>query len=207
MLLLINEISQSMNRKVHQKPEVFSFLSANTARYGTRTNEVGMRKVIGAQRVHLIKQFLGESVLMAILSLPIALLLFELIRPAFIAYIDNSVDISIWDKPQILILTGIVTILTRIFAGSYPAFFLSAFKPIHALQVKNLSGKKGGRFRKLLVVIQFSFSIILILITIVSVKQTAYNSKVDLGFDRNQVLAIEMNSEARNNLKILDKIV
>jgi len=180
-----------------------NFMNLSTARYVTRANEVGMRKVIGANRFHLIKQFLGESTLLTFISLPLALLFFELIRPAFVAYVDNSVDISIWDKPQILILTFVVTILTGIFAGSYPAFFLSAFKPIQVLKGKIQSGKKGGRFRKISVVVQFSFSIILILITIVSIKQANHNSQVDLGYNRNQVISVEIVGEAHKNLNIL----
>ena len=135
-----------------------NFMNLSTARYITRANEVGMRKVIGASRFHLIKQFLGESILMAFIALPFAILFFVLIRSAFIAYVDNSVNLSL-NNPGVLILTFIVTLLTGIFAGSYPAFYLSAFKPVEVLKGKLQAGKKGGRLRKALVVVQFPFQL------------------------------------------------
>lgn len=181
-----------------------NFMNLSTARYITRANEVGMRKVIGASRFHLIKQFLGESILMAFIALPFAILFFVLIRSAFIAYVDNSVNLSL-NNPGVLILTFIVTLLTGIFAGSYPAFYLSAFQPVEVLKGKLQAGKKGGRLRKALVVVQFSFSIILIIMTVVSVKQSNYNSKVDLGFDRSRIIAVEISGDARENLDILKK--
>lgn len=181
-----------------------NFMNLSTARYLTRANEVGMRKVIGADRFRLIKQFLGESILMTLIALPAAILFFVLVRPAFITYVDNSVNLSL-NNPNVLILTFIVTIITGILAGSYPAFYLSAFKPVQVLKGKIQTGKKGGRLRKILVVVQFSFSIILIVMTLVSMKQTNHNSKLDLGFDRSQIIAVEIGGEARDNLDILKK--
>ncbi len=182
-----------------------NFMNLSTARYVTRANEVGMRKVVGANRLQLIKQFLGESILMSLISLPAAILFYELIRPVFAVYIGDIFDNSLWENPQILVLIFIVTIVTGFFAGSYPAFYLSAFKPVQVFK-KNLEyGKKGGRFRKLLVVVQFTFSIILILLTLISVKQTNHNLKVNLGYDRNKIIAVEIPGEALDNLETLKK--
>jgi len=182
-----------------------NFMNLSTARFVTRANEVGMRKVIGAHRMQLIRQFLGESILMALISLPAAILLYALMRPVYSTYIDSFFDISLWDNPQVLILLVVVTILTGFFAGCYPAFYLSAFKPVQVLKGKLQSGKKGGRLRKTLVVIQFTFSIILILLTIISIKQNKHNLNVNLGYDRNRVVAVEISGEARDNLEILKK--
>ena len=180
-----------------------NFMNLSTARFVIRANEVGVRKVIGARRSQLIKQFLGESILMCILSLPAAILLYEVIRPVIKAYLGDILDISIWEYPQLLILVIGVTILTGIFAGSYPAFYLSAFKPAQVLKENRQSGKKGGRLRKILVVLQFSISILLMVITIVTIKQTEYNLKVDLGYDRSRILAIEIDDKVRDNLEVL----
>jgi len=140
---------------------------------------------------------------MCILSLPAAILLYEVIRPVIKAYLGDILDISIWEYPQLLILVIGVTILTGIFAGSYPAFYLSAFKPAQVLKENRQSGKKGGRLRKILVVLQFSISILLMVITIVTIKQTEYNLKVDLGYDRSRILAIEIDDKVRDNLEVL----
>jgi ABC-type antimicrobial peptide transport system permease subunit len=180
-----------------------NFMNISTARYITRAQEVGMRKVVGASRSQLIKQFLGESLIMALIAMPIAILLYEFLRPVFAANLGQIFDISITDSPHVLVLVLGVTILTGIFAGSYPAFFLSASQPVLVFQKRLVTGKKGGRFRKFLVVVQFTFSIILILMTVISVKQSRYNMHVDLGFDRSQIVAVTISDESRDKLEIL----
>jgi putative ABC transport system permease protein len=182
-----------------------NYMNLSTARHMTRAREVGMRKVVGANRFHLIRQFLGESLLMALLALPAVIVLYELLRPALYDYFDFLLDISLWDNPRILILLLGATILTGFFAGSYPAFYLSAFKPVSVLKGNLHFGKKGGRFRKTLVVVQFVFSIILIVLTLVSVKQSRHNLKVDLGFDRDRIISVEIAGEARDNLENFKK--
>ena len=179
-----------------------NFMNISTARYVTRANEVGMRKVVGAHRSQLVKQFLGESTLMALISLPPAVLLYELFRPVFAANLGGIFDTPIMENPQVLILIFIVALLTGIFAGSYPAFYLSAFKPVLVLKKRLTSGKKGSRFRKVLVIIQFTFSVILILMTVISIKQSEHNLKVDLGFNRSNILAVTISSESRDKLEI-----
>jgi len=179
-----------------------NFMNISTARYITRAQEVGMRKVVGASRSQLVKQFLGESILMALISLPAAILLYELVRPVFAANLGRLFDISIMDSPQVLILVLGVTVLTGIFAGSYPAFYLSAFKPVLVFQSRLVTGKKGSLFRRILVVVQFTFSIILILMTVISIKQARYNRRVDLGFDRTHIIAVTLSDETRDSLEV-----
>ncbi len=177
-----------------------NYMNLSTARYMTRAREVGMRKVVGANRSHLIRQFLGESMLMALLALPAVIAFYELLRPVLYDYFDFMLDVSLWNNPRILSLLIGATLLTGLFAGSYPAFFLSAFKPVRVFKGNLQFGRTGGRLRKTLVVVQFVFSIVLIVLTLVSVKQTRHNLRVDLGFDRERIVAVEIAGEARNNL-------
>jgi len=184
---------------------IINFMNLSTARYVTRANEVGVRKVIGANRFHLIKQFLGESLIMSLISLPIAIILFQFSQPLFLTHLDDFADLSLWNSPNVLLLVFVVTILTGIIAGSYPAFYLSAFKPIKVLKGNIQNRKEKGRLRKALVIVQFSFSIILILMTIVSIKQSNHNANLSLGFDRNNIIAVEMTGKAKDNLEIMKK--
>ncbi len=179
-----------------------NFMNISTARYITRAQEIGMRKVVGASRSQLIKQFLGESTLMALISMPAAILLYEFLRPVFAANLGRIFDISIMDSPHVLILIFGVTILTGFFAGSYPAFYLSASKPVLVFQKRLVTGKKGSRFRKFLVVVQFTFSIILVLMTVISIKQSHHNLNVDLGYNRNNIIAVTMSDDIRDKLAI-----
>jgi putative ABC transport system permease protein len=96
-----------------------------------------------------------------------------------------------------------VTILTGLFAGSYPAFYLSSFKPVQVFNRRLTTGKKGSRFRKILVVVQFTFSIILILMTVITIKQSRHNLNIDLGFDRTNIIAVSMTDGVRGKLEIL----
>ncbi len=182
-----------------------NFMNLSTACYALRANEVGVRKVIGAKRMQLIKQFLGESMLMAFISLPLAMLVSEIARPGMAAIMAGIFIPSIWEFPSVLILTFGVTILTGLFAGSYPAFYVSAFQAVQVFKGRLIKGKKGSRFRKILVVTQFTFSIILILMTIITIKQTNHNLNVDLGFDRSGIIAANLSHEARTKLDVLKK--
>jgi putative ABC transport system permease protein len=178
-----------------------NYMNLSTARHITRAREVGMRKVVGAHRSHLIRQFLGESLLMSLLTLPLVIVLYEVFRPAMVSFFDFILDMTIWDNPRILVIMVTATVLTGLFAGSYPAFYLSSFKPVRVLKGNLHFGKKGGGLRKTLVVVQFVFSIVLIVLTIISIKQTRHNFRVDLGFDREQIVAVEIAEGARENLE------
>ena len=112
---------------------------------------------------------------------------------------------SIWEFPQVLILTLSVTLLTGFFAGSYPAFYVSAFKAVQVFKSRLTKGKKGNRLRKILVVTQFAFSIILILMTVITMQQNNHNRNVDLGFDRTGIITARMSKEASETLDVLKK--
>ncbi len=180
-----------------------NFMNLSTARYINRAKEVGMRKVIGAGRNQLIKQFLSESVLMSVIALPLAILLFELIKPAFIAAIGRNINLSIFNNPYMILYLFCAAVITGIVSGSYPAFFLSAFRPMQVLKNNIKSGKKGSRMRKTLVVTQFTMSVILIIFTIVVLKQFNFLKNADMGYNRENVIMLRVNSSFNREAEVL----
>ncbi len=180
-----------------------NFMNLSTARYMTRIKEVGLRKVVGASRFQLIQQFLGESVLLSLCALPVALLFYEIIRPTFLSYIGLVTDLTIWENPILMTILLAVTIGVGLGAGSYPAFFLSAFKPISMFKEHTSTGIKGGRARKILVIIQFTLTILLIIFSLVMRKQFLYLSQLDLGYDRSHVAVLEVHPEMFDRLETL----
>jgi len=168
-----------------------NFVNLSTARYSTRMKEVGMRKVIGAHRFNLIKQFLGESVLMSVIAFPAAVAFYELVVFIMIA-LGGTDRGSVWSSPHKLLIYLGISVLVGIFAGIYPAFFLSAFKPVKVLKEELRSGKKGSRFRKIQVVLQFTLSIIFITITIIIGRQADHFFNIDLGYNRSGVVIVPL---------------
>ncbi|WP_184550329.1 ABC transporter permease [Mucilaginibacter sp. FT3.2] len=168
-----------------------NFMNLSTARSSNRAKEVGVRKVLGSARKHLVYQFLTESTLVTFVATIISLFLAVLLLPVFnqmagkqLAFTQQSMA---WLVPSLMVIVLVIGFL----AGSYPAFFLSAFKPINVLKGKMATGFKGSFLRSFLVVFQFSISIFLIIGTIVIYNQLNYIQNKSLGFDRNQVLVIK----------------
>ena len=169
-----------------------NFINLMTARSAERAREVGLRKVIGAKRANLIKQFIGESFLYTFVSTFFALIIVWLFIPAF-----NNLSAKQFTFAQDLLgnvnlVIGIIglTILTGLLSGSYPAFLLASFQPVNALKVsKNTSlHTRSPMFRRILVVIQFALTIFLIIGTQVIYKQLNFISKKDLGFDKSYIV-------------------
>jgi len=168
-----------------------NFMNLSTARSSNRAKEVGVRKVLGSARKYLIAQFLTESVLVTLTSAVIAVFLALLLLPLFnqmagkqLAFTANNLT---WLLPSLLVIVLVVGFL----AGSYPAFYLSAFQPIDVLKGKIAKGFKGSFLRGFLMVFQFSISIFLIIGTLVIYNQLNYIHNRSLGFDRSQVLVIK----------------
>ncbi|MGZ3778709.1 MAG: ABC transporter permease, partial [Mucilaginibacter sp.] len=178
-----------------------NFMNLSTARSSSRAREVGVRKVLGAPRKYLVAQFLTESVLVTLAAAVIALVAATLLLPAFNKLADKelvfNVQISIWLLPSLAAIVVVVGCL----AGSYPAFFLSAFQPINVLKGKLAAGFQGGRLRSVLVVFQFGISIFLIIGTLVIYNQLNYIQTKNLGYDRNQVLIINKAFELGSHTK------
>ncbi len=166
-----------------------NFMNLSTARSAARAKEVGIRKVVGAYRLQLIRQFIGESALLAFIALLFAVSLVELSLPFFNSLIGQQLVVEYTSISAILGLAG-VALITGIVAGSYPAFFLSAFQPVTVLKGARHAGLQTSRIRQVLVVIQFAISIALITGTSVIYSQMAYVKNKDLEFGRAQVISM-----------------
>jgi putative ABC transport system permease protein len=181
-----------------------NFMNLSTARSASRAREVGVRKVLGSSRKYLIAQFLSESVMITIIAAVIAVLAAWALLPFFNQisgkHLAITVQIIVWLLPALLVIVIVVGVL----AGSYPAFFLSAFNPITVLKGKLSTGLKGNTLRGFLVVFQFAISIFLIIGTLVIYNQLNYMQSKDLGYNRYQMLIVK-NMTAINDPKVLKR--
>ena len=167
-----------------------NFMNLTTARSANRAREVGIRKVLGTERKELIMQFLAESTLMVFLSLIIAIGIASIVLPLFNNVASKTMVLASLFSPVILPLLIALPFVVGLLAGSYPAFYLSAFKPIEVLKGKLKMGGKTTSLRSVLVVFQFATSIFLIIGTIVIYKQLNFIQTKDLGFKKDQILII-----------------
>jgi putative ABC transport system permease protein len=168
-----------------------NFMNLTTARSAGRAKEVGIRKVLGTSRGELMRQFLVEAILMVTISLLLAIGLAALGLPLFNTLAGKNIPLKGLFSPTLLLLIATLPIMVGLFAGSYPAFFLSAFRPIEVLKGKLKTGSSGERLRSALVVFQFTTSIILIVGTLIVYRQLNYIRNHDLGFNRQQVLIVD----------------
>ncbi|HZX10367.1 MAG TPA: ABC transporter permease, partial [Acidobacteriota bacterium] len=176
-----------------------NFMNLTTARSSQRSREVGFRKVVGAKRSQVTKQFFGESILFTFISLVTALILVRLLMPFFRTLTGKPLYfLSLTNGPMVVGILA-VTILTGLIAGIYPAVFLSSFRPAAVLKGKGISGKKGDLFRKILVVMQFSLSVMLIIGTLVIFNQVKYIKNKNLGFDKEHLLYIRVEGNLKNS--------
>ncbi len=167
-----------------------NFMNLATARSSRRAKEVGLRKVVGAERYQLIAQFLGESIIITIFAFAIALIFVFLLLPFFNGIAGKQISFQLFDPGLFLLLLGI-SIGTGILAGLYPALFLSGFQPVKVLKGKMKSPGGNLLFRNILVVTQFSVSIILLVGTAVVFNQLKFIRERNLGFDKENLLYIE----------------
>jgi len=176
-----------------------NFMNLATARSAIRAKEVGMRKVIGAHKSDIIKQFYGESILSSLFSLAIAFVLILLLLPAFNNLSGKELSFSLSENTELILVLLIIGIFTGILSGSYPALFLSAFRPIAIFRGAFRSGVRGAGFRKILVVTQFSLTIILIIGTLVVHRQLSHIRGTNLGYDKEHVVVFAQRGEMRKN--------
>ena len=167
-----------------------NFMNLSTARSATRTKEVGMRKIVGANRLQLIRQFMGESILLALLALFFAIAFVEVSLPAFNAFIQRELVLDYAGNWQVVLTLLGVVLFAGLLSGIYPAFFLSAFQPVEVLKSTLKRGLKTSSSRKTLVVFQFVISIILIIGTVVVYHQSDYIKNKNLGFDKEHVIVM-----------------
>jgi len=175
-----------------------NFMNLSTAQASTRTREVGLRKVVGARKSDLIRQFIGESFTITLITLVFAVLLLRLFLPAFNQLLGKQLSSALLLKPSVLAGFLAITLFTGFFAGSYPAFFLSSFQPVSILRKLSPTGFKSLAFRKILVVFQFSLSILLIITMVMTFKQLRFLQHNDLGFDRENLIAIRTTASLKN---------
>jgi len=177
-----------------------NFMNLTTARSANRAREVGIRKVLGTEKRQLVNQFLFESTSMVIFSLLIAIMGVWLVLPLFNDIAAKQMTASSLFTPYTLPLLIALPFVVGLMAGAYPAFFLSAFRPIEVLKGKLKLGTKSGSLRSVLVVIQFATSIILIIGTVVVYRQLHYIQTRNLGFNKDQVLIVNGVSALNNNM-------
>ncbi len=174
-----------------------NFMNLTTARSAKRAREVGIRKVVGADKKQLIGQFLSESILLAFISLLIAFVLVELFLPAFNQLSGKELSVEPSNITFLLNLIGI-TLFVGIVSGSYPALYLSRFKPSKVLKSGNAPRTKN-KFRTVLVVFQFTISIALIICTATVYNQLKYIQNKDLGYNKDYIVTVPTNAELRES--------
>ena len=167
-----------------------NFMNLSTARSSNRAKEVGVRKVLGSLKANLIQQFLTESFLISFIALLFAIVIAGLLLPYFNQLAGKEIHSSSLFQPFMLLSLVALMLVVGLLAGSYPAFFLSSFKPIDVLKGKLANGFKRSWLRNALVVFQFVISIVLIFGTLVIYNQLTYILNKDIGFNRNQVVTI-----------------
>jgi predicted permease len=180
-----------------------NFMNLTTARSASRAREVGMRKVAGAYRRDLVRQFFGESIFLSFIALFFAVGLVALLLPVFNNLAAKELSLgSSANFSAFLALMGIA-LLTGIIAGSYPALFLSAFQPSHVLKGTLHSGSKGAAFRKVLVVLQFSMTILLIVCTTVVYDQMNFMRNRKLGYDKEYLVYAVLRGDMRKQFDVV----
>ncbi len=165
-----------------------NFMNLATAQSFRRAKEVGMRKVIGALRRQLARQFLEEAVFIALLSLSLAVVIVETILPYFNQFTGKSMALLSGANFGLILTLLLITLGTGILAGSYPALFLSSFQPAQTLRYRFSSEERGGGIRKVLTVVQFAISVGLIVCTLTVAGQLRFIQSKDLGLDRHHVV-------------------
>jgi len=171
-----------------------NFMNLTTARSVKRAKEIGVRKVVGAVRFALIRQFIGEALLIVLIAVIISLLLVTLVLPQFNRLTGKQMTIPVNDARFWLSIAGLL-LVTGFISGSYPALYLSSFKPVRVLKGSMKFSSSALWFRKGLVVFQFMLSIILIIGTIVVSKQVNYIQTTNLGYDRENLLYIPLEGD------------
>ncbi|HSI89645.1 MAG TPA: FtsX-like permease family protein, partial [Adhaeribacter sp.] len=169
-----------------------NYMNLATARSAKRAKEVGLRKVIGAHRSQLVKQFVGESVFITLLAILVALALVEVLLPYFNSLTEKQFSLRYFTNGPFLLVLLLIVLFVGLVGGSYPAFFLSGFKPVDVLKSDKGPRSSNALLRKALVVTQFTISLILIIGTIVVFSQMQFLKNNDLGFNKEHVVVIDI---------------
>jgi len=179
-----------------------NFVNLSTAKAATRAREVGVRKVVGAGKRELIRQFMGESMMISLITLVIAVLLLAVFLPSFNQLVGKQFSLHLLLKPEVAFGFLGIALITGILAGLYPALYLSSIQPKNIMKGFAGMGTKGT-LRKILVVAQFSLSIIMIISTLVVFKQLNYMMSTDLGYDRENLIVLPMSQKIQEGFEPL----
>lgn len=182
-----------------------NFMNLATARSSTRAREVGLRKVAGSNRSQLIGQFLTESVVLSLISLLLALLLVFLLLPAYNNMIQLRLNFDLFGKGWMIPLMLSFAIFVGVAAGAYPAFVLASFKPSAIFSAEKKSSSRKSLLRSLLIVLQFTVTIVILIGTIVVNRQLNYMQKKDVGFAKENVLVIKRSDVLKENIDAFKK--
>ncbi len=180
-----------------------NFINLTTARSSSRAKEVGIRKTVGAWRANLIRQFFGESLLLTAIASGASLGLVLLFLPMFNTLTGKTFTGDLLFRQTIAFGVFAVILLTGIIAGSYPAFLLSRFQPAKVMKGQHRVGVKGGLFRKTLVIVQFSLSVLLILGTLMIFRQVQFLRERSVGYDRDNIVYFGIGSRFRQNVEAI----
>ena len=174
-----------------------NYMNLATARSSKRAREVGMRKVMGSQRGQLIRQFLTESIMLSLVALLLSLVLIYTLLPLFNDLSGKTIGFSVLFEPQYILVLISTVIAIGFIAGSYPAFYLSGFKPADVLKGR-VSGSTGhSGLRKVLVIFQFSISVFMLVSTLVVYTQLQFLRKKDLGFNKEQIALVSFTTRSQ----------
>ena len=180
-----------------------NYMNLATARSAGRAKEVGMRKVVGALRSQLIGQFLSESIVLVVLALGVAIVLMLSCLPMLNAFTTKQLSFSQLLDPIFLSIVIGITLLTGLVAGSYPAFFLTSFRPLGVLKGQIASAMRTGKLRQVLVITQFAIAIVLIISTAVVYNQMKYIQDYRLGYQKEQMLLLNDIGDSTTNYETL----
>jgi putative ABC transport system permease protein len=183
-----------------------NYMNLATARFSMRMKEIGLRKVVGAQKFQLFKQFIGESVLFSFVAFIFAIVLVLFVFPFFNSLVDRDIQIHWFSDPWIpLIVLGMV-FFAGMFSGGYPALVLSSFQPIAVLKGTMKRDSRGNGLRNVLVVFQFAVAVCLITGTLIVWQQLRYIRSTDIGYDREHVIVMPLRDDlARKNGDVLSE--
>lgn len=179
-----------------------NFMNMATAKSEGRAREVGIRKSVGSRRLQLVFQFLGESILITTLAFLLAIVMVEMLLPSYNLLVTKQLSVD-YKNPFFWLLGAGLILLTGSLAGSYPALYLSGFKPVKVLKGKIYSGKGASTPRKVLVTLQFGFSIFLIVGTIAIYRQIQYLKDREIGYDRENLMLMWTNSEIESSFQTI----
>ncbi len=182
-----------------------NFMNLSTARSSSRSKEVGVRKSVGAHHLQLARQFLGESIMLAFIALVFAVIICELALPLLNTISERPLELRWFDRPVLVLGVLGFTFLLGLVSGLYPALFISSFQPVEVLKERTPGRGRKATLRNVLVVTQFAIAIALIVGTTLTVRQFNFMMNRDPGFQRNQIVIIEMNATSNKKYALLQQ--